>query len=112
MLLLKGEGNSRENSTTLNVSGDGILSQGFASVQRSYARKSAEVITLGAVGAPPLVESVLPPHTPRTYAMVVVLPTGEVAQIGGATLSVEFSDNFAVNEVGECCQFRCSSEAA
>lgn len=58
------------------------------------------MITLGAVNAPPQVDAVAGPATARTYVMSVVLPTGEVAHIGGAQTAVEFSDATAVFNVG------------
>ena len=58
------------------------------------------MITLGAVGNNPTVQSVSGPNIPRTYAMAVVLPTGEVAHIGGAGTAVEFSDDTAILQTG------------
>ena len=69
-------------------------------VQGDNARTGAEVITLNAVNAPPTVNSVPGPAVGRTYAMAVVLPTGDVAHFGGATTAVEFSDATAVLEAG------------
>jgi hypothetical protein len=71
-------------------------------MQGTAARTGAEVITLGAVGSNPDVRAVATPSVPRTYAMVVVLPTGEVAHFGGATTAVEFSDETAVLTTGAC----------
>ena len=66
--------------------------------QGDQARSGAEVITLGAVGAAPNVQSVPGPNVGRTYATAVALPTGDVVHIGGATTAVEFSDATAVLE--------------
>jgi hypothetical protein len=69
-------------------------------VQGDPARTGAEIITLGAPGDPPTVQSVPGPATGRTYVMSVVLPTGEVAHFGGAKTAVEFSDATAVFNAG------------
>ena len=45
-------------------------------------------------------ETAASPNVARTYAMAVVLPTGEVALIGGAATAVEFSDATAIFSTG------------
>lgn len=70
-------------------------------MQGDNARSGAEVITLGAVGSAPDVQSVSGPNIPRTYSISVALPNGEVALIGGAETAVEFSDATAILQVGE-----------
>lgn len=63
------------------------------------ARPGAELISLGPAGFTPNVDVIAGPNNPRTYAMSVVLPNGEVALIGGAKLALEFTDATAVFEV-------------
>lgn len=58
------------------------------------------MIELGQVGADPNVRTVESPAAARTYAMSVVLPTGEVALFGGAGTAVEFSDITAIFATG------------
>lgn len=69
-------------------------------MQGDNARTGAEVITLGAVNSAASVQSVSGPAVGRTYAMSIVLPTGIVAHIGGATTAVEFSDDTAILSLG------------
>ena len=58
------------------------------------------MISLGPAGFTPNVDAIAGPNNPRTYAMSVVLPNGEVALIGGAKLALEFTDATAIFEVG------------
>lgn len=69
-------------------------------MQGDEARPGAELISLGPAGFSPAVDAIAGPNNPRTYAMSVVLPNGEVALIGGAKLALEFTDATAIFEVG------------
>lgn len=70
-------------------------------VQGDSARSGAEIITLGAVNTNPNVDAIPGPAVSRTYATVVVLPTGEVAHFGGAQEAVEFSEVTVVLSTGD-----------
>lgn len=72
-------------------------------VQQHNAEPNAEIITLNQVNTPATSRSLQGANAPtksRTYVNTVVLPTGEVALIGGASLSKEFSDEFAHKDIG------------
>jgi hypothetical protein len=84
----------------VDCNGSCMICKSLQFMQGDAARTGAEVITLGAVGSNPEVKSVPAPSVQRTYAIVVVLPTGEVAHFGGATTAVEFSDATAVLTTG------------
>lgn len=69
-------------------------------MQGDFARAGAEIITISEPGVPATVDLISGPNEPRTYAISVVLPNGEVAVFGGASRSFEFTDANAVVSTG------------